>query len=689
LSHEIKNAATMLKNNLSIAVFALFFGFGNILYAQDRSPLEIDFQILSPRIMDTVQSGQLLIVVRLPVNHLEHFGSFQILINNQYDISENIRIRGQFMSAIFEGDLPTGQNTLEIFGLQKVGRIPVLVQQQPFQVSLNNSRNKKRHTPTSHRQNEIMQSPQRFSGNLYFISTEADITGSGAALRQEPPMVREVGFQFNIKAGKGEIPISGLFTTNSRDEFNYRNQFNIGYKQGDYQIAFGDQFVNYDRFTFNGIRVRGLFLQTPISKDHSKILMMYGRNVDALFVNNNFPLAPDAANAIFLAGMPRYERRYLFLQLRIDYRKNRDYSALTFVRSQDHPGDELIAGIKPEDNVTISWERFIPFAQDRGFIRINTAMSFTALDNTLPSIISDFDFLVATNATLVPLTNRRLPQFLFALGSSIPIWKGNDLIVESRRIGGSFFTHGNPYLLNNRFVTQVIDRTRLFKNRVFFNISYDYLQDNINKNQFYTRENASISGSFDLRPNEKLPALSLGYRRFIGQTSSDFEESFNLKNISLFGSLQYRLNLEPFVWQLMISRNDLNLISEVMANNRQQVNSVSISTTYKGITGASLQGMHTRQFLGNQEIPQQMAALQLWYRFKKPDVRIQLRAIRNQLNFGGLGTERRQGLQAGIDYNLLKYLNLSVNGGFFPVVSFDDSRNYSERFLQIRGMLMF
>ena len=183
--------------------------------------------------------------------------------------------------------------------------------------------------------------------------------------------------------------------------------------------------------------------------------------------------------------------------------------------------------------------------------------------------------------------------------------------MEGRRIGASYYSLANPYMLNNRQFVRISDRLRLFKDHFFLNLSYDYMIDNLGEQRTQTRENSSVSGSTTIRITDKLPSLTVGYRYFLGNTFSNLQENYAIENTNIFGSLQYTLRLDPMTFQLGFARNDMNLISDVMANNHQESNSLTFSAAFKNIAGLTAQGTQTQYYYDGVRRPQAYLTAQI------------------------------------------------------------------------------
>lgn len=674
-------------SRLAIVFFTLFC-FKLAAYSVSDSTSII---LLVPTPKDTVDSGKLLLIIQLPSTIDSKLSDFKIIIDGKRDISESMMLRKNLLSVIYSESLSPGMHTFELLTKQnKTGDFIILFNSYFYVNSTDLASDTHSTNQNLTKKEEVPKTKKPFiRGNIFFSSSNTNLSGLGAALRQEPNTVHDIRGNITMRAGKGEISMKGLYTTNAQGSFAFRNTFTLGYSKNESSIEIGDQFVNQDRFTFSGIRVRGVYLDAfiPNSDKKVKFRFMYGKNVDANYVPNTFPHHSDSSVNIFQGLIPKYERDYYLVQFHVQHSKH-SYGHFGLVRVRDYANGNFIEGISPQDNVSIHWEKYIPLVQNRGYVRINSAMAYTSFNNTLGGNKA-FNFLIHLNASTVPFTYKNAPQFAFGLATSIPITKNNDLIIDGRRIGSSYYSFANPYMLNNRQYIRISDRLRLFKNNFFLSIAYDYMIDNLGKQRPQTRENSSISGSSTIKFSKKLPRLTLGYRHFLGNTFSNLQENYNVNNVSIFGSLNYSLNKNSITYQLIVSRNDMNLISDVMVNNHQESNSISISAIYKNKIGASMQGAQTNYYYQGIKQPQTYFAGQVWYRILKPDIRIKISSFSNSFQNQELKKETRKSIQASLDFGIKRYFNISVIAGIQPFQSFDNKYSYEERFVRLRGAIRF
>jgi len=655
-----------------------------VAHAQSSEEAQKEFEILSPSDMDTVITDQLLVVVQLPQSHKSLYVKFMVVLDDEFDLSELIKIKGNYLSVLHDQKMKRGMHQLKILVKRKGASAFEVVHNHFFKVlpaiKENKWINKRQFSQTGNKNYPI-----KLSGNIQLLSNDVKLSGPGLNLRQEPAFTREVGVNLNLKINKIEIPISGFYTSNARGEFGYRNRLKIGIKRGRIAASIGDHLVDEDRLIFSGLRVNGFAITTPVGKE-TNLTAVIGKNVDELFVSNNFPLSSEASNTLFNGGLPRYRRNYQYFKLASYYNKELNYTCISLLKAYDIYGDSLIAGLKPKDNLVFGFENYYSMFQKKSTLRINVAISMYTNDNTLPTEMKAYEQLINVNSSTTPLSFKGAQNISALVNYQLKLAKKHALSIEGRRMGASYYSLGNPYLLNNRISVRAMERSTFIKDKLFVNLIYDFMHDNVNKMSTITRENHILSGSFLVSINQDYPVISIGYRTFIGNSYGYSTVSNNkITSNNIFGSIQYSKRFKSFTPQISISRNDMQMISYLSTDNRQQVNDLMIGTSYKQILGFELQGVQIMQLVDEHQYPQKMWSTRLWYLFKKTALKMNIRVMRNLVKVESMGDEMRQSLIFGIEYFPIKKLMINLSAGSSPFTSsFSSDKNYKEQYIQVR-----
>lgn len=655
-------------------------------FAQQHIVKGPEFEILSPSDMDTVITDQLLVVVQLPDNYKALYSKFMVVLDDELDLSELIKIKGNYLSVLHDEKMMKGMHQLKILVKRKGQSEFEVVHNHFFKVLPSLKENKwinERQFSNTGKKNY----PVKVSGNIQLLSSDVKLTGQGVALRQEPSFTREANIAVNIKINKIEIPISAFVTTNAKCEFTYRNRFKIGIKRGRIAASIGDHFADEDRLIFSGIRVNGFSITTPIGKE-SNLTAIVGRSVDELFTNNVFPLNSEASSVLFNNGVPRYRRNYQYFKMASYYNKELNYTAISLLKGYDDYGDSLIGGLKPKDNLVLGFENYYSMFQKKSTLRLNVAISMYTNDKTLPTEMKAYEQMINVNASTTPLTLKGAQSVAILINYQLKMTKRHTLNLEGRRLGASYYSLGNPYILNNRISFRASERSAIFKDKLFGNFVYEFMHDNMNKMSMISRENHILSSSLLINISQKYPSITLGYRTFIGNAYGYLNVANNkIASNNIFGSVQYTFRIKKFSPSISISRNDMQLISYLSIDNKQQVNDVTIGMAYNQRIGFEAQGVKIAQQVNELILPQTILGLRLWYLFPKPAIKINIRANQNKMSQENGENEKWVSGIFSIEYYPVKKLMINISAGVSPYTNTNSTRNYKEQFIQIRANL--
>jgi hypothetical protein len=674
--------------NLFTSIVILFCLISLPTMAQQKELIQEiqQLEILSPADMDTVITSQLLVVVQLPQNHKQLYSKFMVVLDESLDLSELIKIKGNFLSVLHDEKMKRGMHQLKVLVKRKGSSEYEVVHNHFFKV-LPALKENKWVSKRQMKQTGTKSYPLKVAGNIQLLSNDVKLTGPGAIIRQEPSFTREVGLNLNLKINKIEIPVSAFLTTNSRGNYGYRNRFNIGVKRGRLAASIGDHFVDENRLIFSGIRINGFSITAPVGRE-SNFTSVIGRNVDELFTDNNFPLSTIESTNLFNEGLARYRRNFQYFELSSYYNKELNYTSISLLKAYDLYGEQLINGLKPKDNLVFGFENFYSMFQKKSTLRINIALSMLTNDKSIPTEMKEYEQFININASSTPTTLKGVESLGAIVNYQLKFAPKHSISLEGRRLGASYYSLGNPYLLNNRLSFRASERSTFVKNKLFLNFTYDYMHDNMNKIAAITRENNILSSSFLLNINKKIPVLTIGFRTFLGN-SYGFTNIANNKITSnnLFGNLQYSIKLKSFTPQVSISRNDMQMITYLSTDNKQQVNDISLGLTYKQKVGIELQGTQVTQQVNELVLPQKMLSGRLWYLIKKPAIKLNLRVNSNEIRIENQGKEKRFSTLFGIDYYPIKKIMINVSAGTSPYTSYNSIYNYNEQFVQVRANL--
>ena len=97
-------------------------------------------------------------------------------------------------------------------------------------------------------------------------------------------------------------------------------------------------------------------------------------------------------------------------------------------------------------------------------------------------------------------------------GRAVTNFYGNYLAVEYSQVGPEFNSLANPYLVKNKREWSIVDKIKLFNNRLMLNVGYKYQDDDIMTSVQNVNSQNTISFGFNGLPGPGLPTINFTFR---------------------------------------------------------------------------------------------------------------------------------------------------------------------------------
>jgi len=116
-----------------------------------------------------------------------------------------------------------------------------------------------------------------------------------------------------------------------------------------------------------------------------------------------------------------------------------------------------------------------------------------------------------------------MPSTAFKTSLKLNYFK-NFFVVEYQRVGPEFNSLGNPYMRSDVQGYNISDKIRLFRDKMFVNLTYDQKRDNLNEDKNATTTTTSLNAGISLYPGEGLPTLNFNTMQYIRQNDLGIED---------------------------------------------------------------------------------------------------------------------------------------------------------------------
>lgn len=377
-----------------------------------------------------------------------------------------------------------------------------------------------------------------------------------------------------------DINANLLLTSEEKGHLQPYNRYSVSVKNNWLSLQAGDSYPVYPDLVIDGKRVRGFNgsinlgffnIQTSIGETEKaidgSILQYYSKNEAPLSSNI---IAIDAAGTRYAEINPGTYKRTLFA-LRPSFGSGEKFQfGLSYLHSKDDVGS-IKYGIQPQENVVVGSDLTFAFDNRNIVFTSQAAVSLKNSDITTGDLTdAQIDSLFATgskfdadakqikdaknilskfitvNQFLGPLNPHKLSSFAAEAGVALNYFN-NNLNVKYIYRGNEFNSFGRSFLRTDVKGINLIDRIRLYDNKIFVNLGFEKLEDNLQKTKKATTEYQVINTSVSYFPRTNFPNITLGYTRYSSENglpvgdASQIDDNTNKFYISLSYDIRTRI----------------------------------------------------------------------------------------------------------------------------------------------------
>ncbi len=325
-------------------------------------------------------------------------------------------------------------------------------------------------------------------------------------------------------------------------------------------LTFGDSYPHYPELILSGKRVRGVdagidvgffSLQASygqITRDiEGELLKTYAASqTDSVLRSDVIEIDEQKYGAPFgKVRLGEYSRN--ILAIRPSFRSGETFRfGLTFLRGGDDK-NSIEFGSKPAQNLVFGSDFELNF--DNRKIQIDGEAAFSFLNSDIATgTLTDaqIDSVFGGNGVIDvdPDVVKRIKNILgnlievnqffgpwnpeefasFAGQASIGLnYFNNNLKFKYLYRGNDYTSFGQTYLRTDVQGINIVDRIRMIENKVFLNLGYERLTDNLQDTKPATTAYQTFNSSVSIYPGENIPNFTLGYTRY--DNSNDLSDS--------------------------------------------------------------------------------------------------------------------------------------------------------------------
>lgn len=341
-------------------------------------------------------------------------------------------------------------------------------------------------------------------------------------------------------------------TSEEKGNLQPNNRYRVSLKHDYFEIHGGDYIPDFPTLIMSGKRVRGISGQ--VSAGFFNLHATYGeinRGIDGRIIEilpqgtvalgTDLFVLPDSSLARVNFGT---YKRNLFA-VRPSFHAGETFKfGLSYLHSKDDLASSQIARTAQE-NLVVGTDLALSFDDQRiqitgqgAFSVVNKDITTGTLSNEridqvfaadgtfktnpedikkLKDIISQF---ITFNQFITPLKPEELSTLAYETALSLNYF---DNYIRASYIyrGFDFVSFGNNFTRNDVAGINIVDRLRLFENKLFIQAGYEQLKDNRQGNKLSTTTYTTLNFSVSYYPSYSLPNFSIGYTRNANKNTLD------------------------------------------------------------------------------------------------------------------------------------------------------------------------
>ena len=487
---------------------------------------ELDkINILCPHKGDTVINGEILIVCEVNPRIKIDPSSVQIFIASA-EVSSQVRVIGRTISALFTTKVRPDIYDIEL-RFRDVNK-QIYFKNWSFFIA-NRKMKKEKYSNSSF---EKTTNKLGFKGYLSTSARYNKLSGPDSYLRQEPNQYNSLRFNGKISYKKLDIPVRISLSNQENTFLPYRNRFMTGLETKKFKLHIGDFNPYFHKQVLYGQPIRGVnvsFLHRGMEISYAKgeVARSVEGSTHIYMDGQGFPpsnLQPDSS--YLLEG--NYQRDISVLNLKFNAIDNTTFNII-FLQATDDTNSITYGGYASQ-NFVFGASNQVKSRNNIFEADFGVALSVTTDDirkgvftkyqidelfgSDLPFFPENFKWLITLNSTTKPLNwNNRPPLALYAK-AKLNILKQH-FYFKFDRIGSTYFSFGNPYLLNDRLKYSIDDRFSFWKKRVHVVLSYTNYVNNLSEIQSVTKNTQIAGAKLNFNYSKKWPVFSFSMRQYL------------------------------------------------------------------------------------------------------------------------------------------------------------------------------
>lgn len=513
-----------------------------------------------------------------------------------------------------------------------------------------------------------------------------------------------IAAEFNGSIDQWKINGYAYLTSEEKSNLQPYNRYSASIQGGDWlDLKVGDAFPRFPNLIMDGKRVRGFtgavnlrFINVQVTSGET------AREVEGTLIEkytaSNAPLGNDIIPInVIKYGFPfgkavlgTYNRKIFAIRPSFGSGENFQFG-LSYLHSKDDK-NSIEFGARPQENIVIGTDLMFAFDNQNILFTSQAAVDVYNKDissgnltdaqidsvfgpnsnfNIDPSNVKKARDIIGKFITVNQYIGPWNPQELSSLAAEAALalnYFNNSLRASYIYRGNEYQSFGQSFLRTDVKGINLVDRFRMFDNKLFVSFGYESLQDNLQKTKIATTTYQTLSASVSIFPRTNFPNITIGYNQYVNNNSLKISDPTNGQYAVDDVTNRILLQLSYDFMMVVKHNSSLSFTTSIrddrsLAKTNAKFNSTSLNVnSYWTQYLMSLFGF-VYSASDIKGIPFNYFTLTVGGRYRLLENKLQLSATLSP----SFGDFKRQALEFTADYNILLNLNLMFQSRIYRI----------------------
>lgn len=510
----------------------------------------------------------------------------------------------------------------------------------------------------------------------------------------------------DVSASYEKIKMNGYayITTEEKNNIQPYNRYSAALQASDwFELRVGDSYPRFQNLIMDGKRIRGI--SGFLNLGFFNVAAAFGQTVRKVegillekFSANQAPLSSDVipinqikyGSPFGRVNLGTYNRDLFVVRPSFGSGENFQWG-FTYLHSKDDP-KSIEFGTRPQENVVVGSDFKLAFDDQNFMITYQGAISIfnknissgTLTDAQIDSIfgqngIYDIDpadvkkyrdylkDFITVNQFLGPLNPEEFSSVAGEAALNLNYFN-NSLKASYIYRGNDYLSFGQSFIRTDVKGINIIDRIRMFDNKLFLSVGYESLVDNLQRTKPAKTTYNTMSASISIFPRTDFPNITIGLNISENNNGLNISDPVNKNNVvdDLTNRILFQLSYDLLLGvkhSTSLSFTTQNREDNSLSNTDAKYNAagLTINSFWNSKLSSILQLLYSSSEIAAQ--PFDYFTITVGGKLRMLDNKLQLSATLSP----SFGDFNRQAIEFLADYNIVANLNLAFQARLYRV----------------------